>query len=210
MDKEMLGKLSALIDENKGKRKFTQSVDMIVNFSGVDFSKPDNRLNAAIMLPNGKGKTSGVIVFSDDRTLAENAQSLGAKVIKSSELPSLANDKTAMSSLLKAELLAQPALMPQIAKALGQVLGPRNKMPKPLIGTDVSTAINNISKSIFVRSKGKYLPTAHCTVGNEKMATEQIAQNVDEVLGTFAKKPGKQYIKSVFLKLTMSKPVRLV
>jgi large subunit ribosomal protein L1 len=210
MDKEMLDKLSAFVTENKGKRKFTQSVDLVVNFTGIDFTKPDNRINAAIKLPNGRGKTSDVILFSDDRTLAEKAQELGAKVVKSTDLPSLTSDKAAMASLLKAELLAQPALMPQIAKALGQFLGPRNKMPKPLIGTDLATAINNISKSIFIRSKGKYLPTAHCTVGNEKMETGQIAQNVDEVLGTFAKKPGKQYIKSVFIKFTMSKPVRLV
>ena len=48
--------------------------------------------------------------------------------------------------------------MPQIAKAFGPFLGPRNKMPKPLMDTDVAKVIRESSKSISIRSKGKYLP----------------------------------------------------
>ena len=43
------------IEENKGKRKFEQSVELAINFKGVDFSKQANRLSLDILLPNGKG-----------------------------------------------------------------------------------------------------------------------------------------------------------
>ncbi len=210
MEKEQLEKLSAFINENKNQRKFTQSVDLTLNFTGLDFSNADQRLNIEIRLPNGKGRESKVIFFGDDRALITKAQAAGAKVIQSAEIPTLSSDKVKMAELLDCELLAQPALMPQIAKGLGQFLGPRNKMPKPAVGGDLGTLIANISKSVFIRSKGKYLPTVHCIVGTEKMEPAQLAANIDEVLGTFTKKLGRQHIKSVYVKLTMSKPFKLI
>jgi large subunit ribosomal protein L1 len=210
MEKEQLEKLNAFISENKAQRKFTQSVDLTINFTGLDFSKTDQRLNLEIMLPNGKGRESKVIFFGDDKNLITKAQTAGAKVITSADLQTIANDKVKMAELLNQELLAQPTLMPQIAKSLGQFLGPRNKMPKPAIGGDLATLIANISKSVFIRSKGKYLPTVHVIVGTEKMETSLIAANIDEVISTFTKKLGKQHIKSIYVKLTMSKPMRLV
>ncbi len=209
MEKEQLDKLSAFISENKGQRKFTQSVDLTVNFTGLDFSKADQRLNMEIRIPNGKGRESQVIFFGDDRNMVAKAQAAGAKVIGSAEIAAISNDKVKMAELLNNELLAQPALMPQIAKGLGQFLGPRNKMPKPAIG-DITGLISGISKSVFVRSKGKYLPTVHCIVGTEKMDAPLIAANIDEVIGAFSKKLGRQHIKSVYVKLTMSKPLRLI
>jgi large subunit ribosomal protein L1 len=209
MEKEQMEKLGAFLNENKGKRKFTQSVDLVVNFTNIDFSKQDNRFNMELKLPNGKGKVSKVMFFSDDAGLREKAAQLGAKVVGSGELPTIATDKVKMAELLNYEMIAQAQLMPPIAKSLGQFLGPRNKMPKPLVGSDITTMMNNMSRSIFIRSKGKYLPTVHCTIGTEKMPIEEIAANADEVVSTFVKKVGKPRIKSVYLKLTMSKPMRL-
>ena len=209
METEQLEKLNAFVNENKGQRKFTQSVDLTVNFMGLDFTKPDNRPNVEIKLPSGKGRDSKVIFFGDDRNLVAKAQSAGAKVISSAELPTISNDKVRMNELLNNELIAQPALMPMIAKNLGQFLGPRNKMPKPVMGTDIAGMVANIGGSVFVRSKGKYLPTVHIVIGTEKMAAEQLAANIDEIVGTFVRKYGRAHIRSVYVKMTMSKPLRL-
>lgn len=209
MEKEQSDRLNAFLNENKGKRKFTQSVDLIVNFKNIDFSKQDSRLNMEIKLPFGKGKVNKVLLFSDDSAMSAKASQLGVKVVKGSELSSIFTDKIRMAELLEYELVSQPVLMPQIAKTLGQFLGPRNKMPRPVMG-DISAVIGGMGKSIFIRNKGKYLPTVHCVVGTEQMPQEQISANIDETIGEFAKKPGKQNIRSVFIKLTMSKPVRLI
>jgi large subunit ribosomal protein L1 len=100
--------------------------------------------------------------------------------------------------------------MPQVAKALGQFLGPRNKMPRPLIGMDVGKAVEETARSVFIRSKGKYLPTVHCMVATENMDVNAIAANIDEVVNAIIKRIGKQHIRSVYAKLTMSKPIRLI
>ena len=209
MEKEQLEKLNSAISEAKGKRKFLQSVDLSLNFTGIDFSKQDNRLNMEIKLPHGKGKQSKVLVFADDRNVASKAQEAGAKVASGKDMQEMANDKVKLSELLEYELLAQPSLMPQIARTLGQFLGPRNKMPKPILGSDVGAMVGNIGKSIYIRSKGRYLPTIHCVVGNENMDVGSIASNIDEVVDTFTRKLGRQHIKSVYVKLTMGKPVRI-
>jgi ribosomal protein L1 len=210
MEKETLDKVSAFIAENKGSRKFTQSVELAINFTGIDMSKQTNRLNMEVKLPNGKGKAQKVMVFADDKTMSEKATAAGAQIVSGTDMQAMANDKVKLNELLNYEMLAQPSLMPQLAKLFGQFLGPRNKMPRPLIGQDVKTAVDNITKSIYIRSKGKYLPTVHCIVGNESMGVDQIAANVDEVVGSVIRKVGKPHVKSVYMKLTMSKPIKIV
>ena len=123
------------IAENKGKRKFKQTVELAINFKGIDFAKQDNRINLDVILPNGKGKVKKMAVFSSDKGISEQARGNGIEVIDGADIPAIAADQARLNSLLDYELIAQPALMPQIAKSLGQFLGPRNKMPKPLVGS---------------------------------------------------------------------------
>ena len=210
MEQEQFEKLRALIEENKGKRKFKQSVELAVNFKGVDFSKQENRLNLQVLLPNGKGKQSEVLVFADDSNISAKAKELGARVVSGNEIQGIASDKAQLNSLLNYEMIAQPSLMTSVARSMGSFLGPKNKMPKPLIGTDVASMINSVSKSVYLRSKGKYLPTVHCMVGKEDMPLEKISANIDEVINSLAKKLGKQNIKSAYVKLTMSSPVKIL
>jgi ribosomal protein L1 len=75
MDKDTIEKFSAFMDENRGKRKFSQSVDVVVNFTGIDMAKQDNRLNLEIKMPHPKGKSHNVIVFADDKNIASKATS---------------------------------------------------------------------------------------------------------------------------------------
>ena len=210
MEQEQLEKLRALIEENKGNRKFKQSVELAVNFKGIDFSKQENKLNLQVLLPNGKGKQSEVLVFADDSNISAKAKALGVRVVSGSEIQGIASDKAQLNALLNYEMIAQPSLMTSVARSMGSFLGPKNKMPKPLIGTDVESMINSVSKSVYLRSKGKYLPTVHCMVGKEDMPLEKISANIDEVINSLAKKLGKQNIKSAYVKLTMSPPVKIL
>ena len=209
MEPEQLKKIDSFIAENKGKRKFVQSVELAVNFRGIDFSKTDNRLNLAIVLPQGKGKESKVAAFVDDPNMARKLSANQVRIIDSKELQAMTGDSRKQNEMLGYELLAQPNLMPVIAKVLGQFLGPRSKMPKPIAG-DVDAMVKNIGKSIYIRSKGKYVPTVHCMIGTEGMKIEDMAANIDAVLGDIIKKVGKQSIRSVYLKLTMSKPLKIM
>lgn len=202
--------LSKFISENRGKRKFKQSVELAINFRGVDFNKQDNRLNLEVMLPNGKGKVSKLAVFANERGLISTAERLNIEVIDGNRLESIATDQARLRQLTEYDLVAQPNLMPNIAKFLGQYLGPRNKMPRPLIGTTLEKVATDQSRRIVIRNKGKYLPTVHCVVGSEDLEPEKIQQNINEVLNAVTKKMGGGHIKSVFVKLSMSKPLKIV
>ena len=73
MDKKKLQDALTKALEGKGKRKFTQSVELIVNFRGIDFTKPENRLNLDIALPKGKGGKEPKIAVIGDASLLDQS-----------------------------------------------------------------------------------------------------------------------------------------
>ncbi len=207
---ENIEEFNKFVAENKGKRKFKQTVELAINFKGIDFTKQDNRINLEVRLPNGKGKTVKVAIFSTERGLAEEAKRNGVEVIDGTQIEQLSKDAARLNSLLDYELMAQPNLMPVIAKNLGQFLGPRNKMPKPLLGNvNIANMAAELNKTISLKNRGKNLPTVHCIVGNEDMDASKIYENVREVINTVTKKVGGSHVRSAYVKLTMSKPLKV-
>jgi len=196
--------------EDKGKRKFTQSVELILNFKGVDFSKPDKRLNLEVTLPNGKGRAPKIAVFADGQ-LALDAKKEGADlVLPGAEIPKLAADRPKLKQLMReCEFLSAPQLMMQIGKSLGQIMGPRDKLPKPLMGGKLGELIEKSRKTVKLKTKGKNLPTVQCLVGNEAMPAQALAENAEAVIEAVKAKLGAENMASAFIKLTMGKPARI-
>ncbi|MGV8176881.1 MAG: 50S ribosomal protein L1 [Candidatus Bilamarchaeaceae archaeon] len=211
MDKTKLKKaVDAALSEGKGKKKFVQSVELVINFRGIDFTKTDNRLNMDISLPYGKGKKAPkVAVFGDENVGAEARKGGAELTILPGEIPAY-SDKEKLKMLADGYvLLAQPNLMGPIAKSMGQYLGPRGKLPKPIIG-NVGGLVGSIRKSVRIVSKGKYLPTAHVFVGTEEMKDDEILGNAEAVFESLKVKIPESNLKSAYVKLTMGKPVRII
>ena len=199
------------IEENRNKRKFEQSVELAINFKGVDFSKQANRLNLDVFLPNGRGKVAKLAMFATDKNFIDSANRNGIEVIDGNSLIDITSNKERLNSLLQYNLISQPNLMPNIAKQLGTFLGPKNKMPKPIMSPqDLNKISEEMSRKISIKNKGKFLPTIHCVVGSEKMETRKIYDNIKEVVTGVEKAVGSNRVRSVYVKLTMSKPMRLV
>ncbi len=196
--------------EDKGKRKFTQSVEFIMNFKGVDFSKQNSRLNVSVILPNGTGRAVKVAVFADGQ-LAMDAKKAGTDLVMSgAEIPDLAKDKVKLKQLMKDYIFfAQPNLMMQIGKNLGQLMGVKDKLPKPIVGGSIEKLAEAERRTVRLKSKGKYLPVASCLVGNENMEIEKLAENITQVYDAVSNSVGKQSLKSAYVKLTMGKPVKV-
>ena len=206
-----IDEFTTFINENKGKRKFKQTVELAVNFKGIDFTKQNNRLNLDILLPNGNGKSLKLAVFASDKSILDEATKNNIQIITPSEIESMGSNPAKMNALLELDLYAQPNLMPSIAKSLGQFLGPRNKMPRPLLPGITLTSVNNdSSKRVSIRSKGKYLPTVHSIVGTEDMDPVKLYENVNEILDNIKKKVGSNNVRSAYVKLTMSKPIKIM
>jgi large subunit ribosomal protein L1 len=195
--------------EDKGKRKFTQTVELAINFKGIDFNKQQNRLNLEVLLPRGKGKEQKVAVFADGQIALDARKAAVDLVISADDIPKLAADKERLNTLLDYEFLAQPNLMSAVAKNLGQILGTKGKLPKPLVGINVKDAAERARKTVKIKSKGKYLPVVHCLIGKETMSVEDLADNAEAVLDAVKEKTAEQSLKSVYVKLTMGKPQKI-
>jgi large subunit ribosomal protein L1 len=197
----------------KPKRNFSESVDLAINLKNIDLSQPKNRVDEDIILPSGMGKPVKVAVFAKGET-AVNAEKAGADfVFPPEEIDKLGADK-ARAKKLAGEVsffIAETAYMPTIGKKLGQVLGPRGKMPAPLPpSADVTALINRQKKSIKIRSKDRM--TFHAHVGTETMTPEEIAENIDTIIKRLETKleKGKMNIGSIYVKTTMGPAVKVM
>ena len=100
--------------------------------------------------------------------------------------------------------------MPLVGRYLGPILGPRGKMPKPVpANINLKPLVERLKKTVVVNTRDK--PIFHALVGNEKMSDEQIAENIEAVLNTVAKKyeKGLYHVKSAYTKLTMGPAVKI-
>jgi len=164
--------------QEKGRRRFTQAAELIINFTGIDFNKQENRLNLEVLLPKGRGRDCRIAVFTDGGQVQFDAKSAGFDTINSEEIVKLAADKPRLKAMLKKyEFLAEPKLMMVVGRHLGQVLGMRDKLPRPLVGAKLAELAARARGSVRLKSKGKYLPVAQCAVGTENMGAEDLAEN---------------------------------
>lgn len=202
-DKNSIGKaVHAALEAGRGKRKFTQSVDIAVNFGAVDFSKPENRINVEVPMPFVCRKQK-VAVFADGQTVTE-AKAVADLVITGSEVASYASDKAKQAVLLEHATLATSQLMATVGKALGPVLSKRNRLPKPILpNSNLKDLVDRARRGVTVRSKGKNLPVVHCIVGKEDMPEEHIVENILAVLEAIFRKISESQVSSVFVKTTM-------
>ncbi len=199
--------------EKSPERKFSESVDLAINLKNLDMNQPVNRLDEEIILPNGLGRPIKIAVFAKGET-AQRAKGAGADYIfDPDEIAVLGDDKTRAKSLAEEVnfFIAEAAYMPAIGKTLGQVLGPRGKMPIPLTpDKDVVQIINKSRNSIKLRSKDKM--TFHISVGKKEMEPQKLAQNIEAIINRIEHRyeRGLYNVRSIYVKSTMGPSVRVV
>jgi large subunit ribosomal protein L1 len=188
------------------KRKFDQSIDLLISLKGID-PKKDN-IATIVNIPN-KIKDKKVCGFLDKKTEI-------VKTISKLDFPKY-KDKKALKNLVKEYdfFIAAAPLMPAVATTFGKVLGPAGKMPSPQLGilpVEDENAIRNllerISKSIKLRVKEAAIKVS---VGKESMSDEQIIANASAVYSGLvnALPVKKDNVRKVMIKLTMSKPIQV-
>ena len=209
--------LSALkkLHEIAPKRKFAQSVELMINFTGLDMKKPTNQVNLKISLPHPTGKGSGkVAVFAKTDEMIDSLKGKVDKIINDKEIEALAKDKVKLAELFSFDaLFAEGPSMLTVAKYLGQQLAPKGKMPKPIISAGLfEEALGKARTQITVSNKkGKFMPVVHALVGREGMKDEDMVENMITVYETVmaALPQKKQNIKNAYVKFTMSPALKV-
>lgn len=196
--------------EQSKKRKFSQTWDLAIGLKNVDLKNPENKLNLDFSLPEGRGKDVKTC-FIVDSLLAE-AKGKAHQIITKADLEKLGKDKKRLKKYVSEYdvWFAEAPLMPMVGKMLGIVLGPAGKMPRPIPPKGSIDPFIAMSKKL-IKIRIKNSPVIHVSVGTDKLSDEQIAKNVNGVLNFVKEKlpKGRTNIKSVFIKLTMGKAIRL-
>lgn len=182
--------------------KFDETLEIAMNL-GVDPRHADQMVRGVVQLPNGTGKTVRVAVFARGAK-ADEAKAAGADIVGAEDL---------METIQQGKIefdrcIATPDLMPLVGR-LGKILGPRNLMPNPKVGTvtmDVKAAVE-AAKGGEVQFKVEKAGVIHAGIGKVSFDDAKLAQNVRAFVEAVSKaKPtGAKgtYLKKVSLSSTM-------
>jgi large subunit ribosomal protein L1 len=182
--------------------KFDETVEIAMNL-GVDPRHADQMVRGVVALPNGTGKTVRVAVFARGAK-ADEAKAAGADIVGAEDLM-----ETIQSGKIEFDrCIATPDLMPLVGR-LGKILGPRNLMPNPKVGTvtmDVKAAVEG-AKGGEVQFKVEKAGVIHAGVGKVSFTDDKLAQNIRAFVDAVSKaRPtGAKgtYVKKVSLSSTM-------
>lgn len=194
--------------KSSASAKFDETVEIAMNL-GVDPRHADQMVRGVVGLPNGTGKTVRVAVFARGPK-AEEAQAAGADIVGAEDLM-----ETIQSGKIEFDrCIATPDMMPVVGR-LGKILGPRNLMPNPKVGTvtmDVAQAVQN-AKGGEVQFKVEKAGVIHAGVGKVSFDEAKLAENVRAFVDAVAKaKPAGAkgtYLKKIALSSTMGPGVSI-
>ena len=202
------GKTNVSVDEavklikGAASAKFDETLEIAMNL-GVDPRHADQMVRGVVQLPNGTGKTVRVAVFARGAK-ADEAKAAGADIVGAEDLM-----ETIQSGKIEFDrCIATPDLMPLVGR-LGKILGPRNLMPNPKVGTvtmDVATAVK-AAKGGEVQFRAEKAGIIHAGVGKASFDAAKLAENIRALVGAVqrSKPAGAKgtYMKKVSISSSM-------
>lgn len=210
IDRNKLYKLDEAIKmvKSRAAAKFDETIEIAINL-GVDPRHADQMVRGVVNLPNGTGKTVRVAVFAKDAK-ADEALKAGADIVGAEDL---------MEAILDGKIdfdrcIATPDMMPLVGR-LGKILGPRNLMPNPKVGTvtpDVAGAVK-AAKGGAVEYRVEKAGILHAGVGKVSFSEEALLQNIkaftDAVMKSKPAGAKGTYVKRIAVSSTMGPGVHV-
>jgi large subunit ribosomal protein L1 len=198
--------------EKSGQKKFNQTVDLILNIVEIDMKSPEGKIQEVVELPHATGKPNKVCVIASGELALKARRANADSVIERADLEGLAGKKKELRKLAEEYdiFISEAPLMPLVGRILGPVLGPRGKMPVPVVPTaDIASLITKHRKTIVVRMRNQ--PIIQCSVGTENMNEEDLFDNIQAVLRVLEGKlkRGFKNIKLAYIKTSMGTPVKI-
>ncbi len=182
--------------------KFDETLEIAMNL-GVDPRHADQMVRGVVQLPNGTGKVVRVAVFARGAK-ADEAKAAGADIVGAEDLLEIIQG----GKIEFDRCIATPDMMPLVGR-LGKILGPRNLMPNPKVGTvtmDVKTAVE-AAKGGEVQFKVEKAGVIHAGIGKVSFTEDKLAQNIRAFVDAVSKaRPAGAkgaYLKKVSLSSTM-------
>jgi large subunit ribosomal protein L1 len=193
------------------QRKFKQALEIIITFKDIDVKK-GFALNEIVQLPKTSSPAAVCVMATGDMSTKAKAAKADA-VIGTEELDKFAANKRESRKFINKYdfFLADTKIMPVVGKVLGQLLGPRGKMPVPVpFDAPIESFLQRFRSSIKVRVRSSL--SLACKFGDETMDDADLAINAHAVISAVEKKlpNGEKNIKRIMIKTTMGKPTKQV
>jgi len=197
--------------ESDKDRKFKQSIEMIIVFKDVD-TKKGFAINETVQLPKETTKPALVCIMASGDMGIKAKKIKADLVMDENELTELSVDKKKSKKLINKYdfFLADTKLMPIVGKKLGQLLGPRGKMPTPVpFNAPIESFLERFRSSIKIRAKGSL--SMSCRIGEESMDNTDLAANANAVVTAVEKTlpNGSKNIKKIMFKTSMGKAMKV-
>lgn len=201
----------ALSPENNPKRNFTQSVEMIVTFKGVDMKKGELKLREVVVLPKAPPKEMKVLVVPTLQQMESAKKAEPNVILSKEELQKLQGQKRQVKKLASQNdwFLIAPESMALAGRILGPALGPRNKFPTPLPNSpDIRDYVLRFKRSVAVKTKDQ--PHVQVFVGTENMQPEDLLDNAKAILNVIeGKLKSPSNLGAIYFKTTMGKVAKV-
>ena len=198
--------------EKAEKRKFNQSVELMLKLRDVDMKSAEGKIQEIVELPYSPAKPNKICVVGSGELAMKAKRANADLVIERAELEALAGKKKDLRKIANDYdfFIAEAPLMATVGKILGPVLGPRGKMPIPVPpSADITSLMAKHRKTVFVRMRNQ--PVMQCRIGTENMKEEELTENIQTVLRVMESKlkKGMKNVKFASIKTSMGPPVRI-
>ena len=212
LDKKTLLEAVKEAKEKSGKKKFTQTVDLILDIKEIDMKAPEGKIQEVVELPHAPAKLNKICVVASGELALKARRANADNVVEKDGLDALAGKKKELRKLAEAYdvFISEASLMQLVGRTLGPVLGPRGKMPIPVpLTVDIAAVIERNRKTIVVRMRNQ--PIIQCSIGTENQPDEELVDNIQAVLRVLdgKLKRGLKNVKLVFIKTSMGTPVKI-
>src|SRR6202140_439229 len=188
---------------------FDETVELAVRLN-VDPRQADQNVRGTVVLPNGTGKVSRVLVLAKGEKERE-AREAGADFVGGEDIIKRIQEENWLDF---DRVIATPDIMGAVGR-IGKILGPRGLMPNPRVGTvtfDIAKAVAEVKAG-----KGDYrvdkAGVVHARVGKTSFGDQKLLDNVRALLGAIVRsKPASakgNYVRSLALSSTMGPGVRI-
>jgi large subunit ribosomal protein L1 len=202
-----LGEVVKFVKDN-AKTKFDETIEISMNL-GIDPRHADQQVRGAVALPHGTGKDVRVAVFARNEK-AEEATAAGADIVGAEDLM----EKIQGGWMEFDRCIASPDMMAIVGR-LGKVLGPRNLMPNPKLGTvtpNVADAVKK-AKAGEVQFRAEKAGIVQAGVGKASFTAEQLEANARAFITAIAaaRPAGAKgtYIKRVSMSSSMGPGLKI-
>ena len=197
--------------ESDKEHKFTHAIEMITVFRDIDVKK-GFALNETVQLPNKMNKPAQVCIMASGDMGTKAKKANADRVMNEEEITKIGSNKRESRKFINKYdfFLADTKLMPIIGKVLGQLLGPRGKMPTPIpFNASIESFLERFRDSIKIRTKGSL--SLSCKIGDETMDDDALASNANTIISSIEKKlpNGSKNIKKIMFKTTMGKVIQI-